>query len=128
MIIKDLTFNRDTFAVETTRPQSRQLSVALVGCADLRVQSEMATLVHRVHEEARLMNATVVSVNMDKLEFLSSGCFKSLCTWARLLISREASYKLRILSNPKYHWQVRSLTALQMLAPDYISIEKIEAR
>ena len=126
--MKDLTFNRDTFSVETTRPQSRQLMVALEGCADLRVQSEVATLIHRIHEEARLMNATTVYVNMDKLEFLSSGCFKSLCTWARLLLSREAAYKLRILFNPKYHWQVRSLTALQMLAPDHISVEKIEPR
>lgn len=125
MIIKDLTFNRDTFSVETTRPQARQLAVAMIGCADLRVQSEVATLIHRIHEEARMMNATLVFVNMDKLEFLSSGCFKSLCTWARLLLSREAAYKLRIISNPKYHWQVRSLNALMMLAPDLISVEKI---
>ena len=126
MNIKELTFDRDTFAVETTRPQPRQLLVALSGCADLRVQSELGTLIHKIHEEARLMNASLVSVNMERLEFLSSGCFKGLCTWARLLLSREASYKLRILSNPKYHWQVRSLNALQLLAPDFISIEKIE--
>lgn len=126
MNIKELTFHRDTFAVETTRPQSRQLMVAMSGCADLRVQSELGTLVHKLHEEARLMNANLVLVNMDRLEFLSSGCFKALCTWARLLLSREASYKLRILSNPKYHWQVRSLNALQLLAPDSISIEKLE--
>jgi hypothetical protein len=128
MSIKDLTIQRDTFAVETTRQQPRQLHVAFSGCADLRVQSEFSMLIHRIHEEARLMNVHVVNVNLDKLEFLSSGCFKALCTWARLLLGREGSYKLRILSNPRYHWQVRSLNALQLLAPNAISIENIDSK
>lgn len=34
------TFNRDTFSVETTRPQARQFAVAMNRCADLRVQSD----------------------------------------------------------------------------------------
>lgn len=124
MNIKELTFHRDTFAVETTRPQSRQLMVAMSGCADLRVQSELGTLVHKLHEEARLMNANLVSVNMDRLEFLSSGCFKGLCTWIRLMLEKNPTYSLRLVSNPRHYWQTRSLHAVQMLAPDLVEIQR----
>ena len=128
MTIKNLSLDRDSFAVVTTRPKARQLLVELTGCADIRVQSELGTLIHRIHEDARLMNANLVYVNMEKLEFLSSGCFKGLCTWARLLLSNEAGYDIRILTNPKYHWQARSLHALQQLAPQRISLELIDKK
>lgn len=128
MIIKDLTLYRETFQVETTRPQRRELRVALTGCADLRVQSEFAALIHSIHQEAWNMNVSMVYVNMEKLEFLNSGCFKSLCTWVRLLVTRQATYKIRILSNPRYHWQARSLSAMHMLAPDLVSIETVEPK
>lgn len=125
MIIKELSFQRDSFSVETTKLQARHLAVALEGSADLRVQSEFDSLIRRVHEEARLRDATMVYVDMSKLEFLNSGCFKSLCTWVRLR-NHEGQYKIRILSNPKYYWQFRSLNALQMLAPDVITVKKLE--
>mgnify|MGYP000299391539 CR=1 FL=1 len=71
-----------------------------------------------------LASVQTVIIDMGELEFLSSGCFKCLCTWARLLLERDASYRLHIYSNPKYYWQVRSLNALRMLAPDHISVEQ----
>lgn len=128
MILKDLSLYRETFQAETSRPQRRELRVALSGCADLRVQSEFGALVHSIHQEAWNMNVATVYVNMEKLEFLNSGCFKSLCTWVRLLLTRQATYKIRILSNPRYHWQARSLSAMHMLAPDLVSIETIESK
>jgi hypothetical protein len=124
MTIRELTFQRDTFSVTTTRTPPSGITVALSGCADLRVQAEFNTLVYQVHDKARQMHVQTVAVDMGELEFLSSGCFKCLCTWARLLLERDASYKLVIYSNPKYYWQVRSLSALRMLAPDLIAVEQ----
>lgn len=121
---RELSFQRDQFSVETTRPQPDKLSVVLRGSADLRVQTEFAVLISRLHEEAQASRVSSVCVDMDKLEFLSSGCFKGLCTWARLMLERGTTYKLQIRSNTKFHWQVRSLNALQLLAPDLISVEK----
>lgn len=124
MNIKELTFRRETFAVTTTRQAPSGLKVALTGCADLRVEAEFNSLVYQVHDKARQMHVQTVSVDMEELEFLSSGCFKCLCTWARLMLERDASYLLVVHSNPKYYWQVRSLNALRMLAPDLIRIEQ----
>lgn len=124
MPIKELSFERETFTVRTTRSLPAGLIIALSGCADLRVQAEFNTLVYQVHDKARQMHVQTVIIDMGELEFLSSGCFKCLCTWARLLLERDASYRLHIYSNPKYYWQVRSLNALRMLAPDHISVEQ----
>ena len=96
MIIKELTIQRDAFSVLGTRPAPNRLSIALEGSADMRVQNE----------------------------FVSSGCFKGLCTWVRLLLERGTPYKLCIVSNPSYHWQSRSLQALRLLAPEHVTIEK----
>ena len=120
MPIKELSFERETFTVRTTRSLPAGLIIALSGCADLRVQAEF----YQVHDKARQLHVGTVIIDMGELEFLSSGCFKCLCTWARLLLERDASYRLHIYSNPKYYWQVRSLSALRMLAPDNITVEQ----
>ncbi|MBL9045312.1 MAG: hypothetical protein JNM83_27130 [Myxococcales bacterium] len=124
MIIKELTIQRDAFSVLGTRPAPNRLSIALEGSADMRVQSEFATMIYKIHDEARRNHVSMVTVNMQKLEFLSSGCFKGLCTWVRLLLERGTPYKLCIVSNPSYHWQSRSLQALRLLAPEHVTIEK----
>ena len=124
MIIKELTIQRDAFSVLATRPAPNRLSIALEGSADMRVQNEFATMIYKIHDEARRNHVSMVTVNMQKLEFLSSGCFKGLCTWVRLLLERGTPYKLCIVSNPSYHWQSRSLQALRLLAPEHVTIEK----
>ena len=124
MTIKELSFQRDTFSMVTKRQPPAALIIALSGYADLRVQAEFNTLVYQVHDKARQLHVGTVIIDMGDLEFLSSGCFKCLCTWARLLLERDASYHLLIYSNPKYYWQVRSLNALRMLAPELITVEQ----
>ena len=61
------------------------------------------------------MHVQTVIIDMGELEFLSSGCF-GVCARARLLLERDASYRLHIYSNPKYYWRVRSPKRAGMLA------------
>ncbi len=124
MIIKELTMQRDAFSIESRRPAPNRLNVTFDGSADMRVQSDLSAWVFKLHDEARRNKVTSVTLNMQKLEFLSSGCFKGLCTWIRLMLERGTEYQLTIISNPSYHWQNRSLDALRMLAPDLVSITK----
>jgi hypothetical protein len=126
MSMQELTLRRETFSAETTRGQGHELKVVMEGCADLRVQNEFGTLLNGIHQEARNQNSAQVIVNMEKLEFLNSGCFKSLCSWVRLLIMRQGHYKIHILSNSKHHWQARSLNALRLLAPDMVTVEAVQ--
>ena len=125
MNLQELSLHRDTFHASTARHGEHDLKVAFEGCADLRVQTEFAILIENIHQEAKSCGAVLVTVNMEKLEFLNSGCFKSLCSWVRLLITRQGNYKIHLVSNPKHHWQARSLNALRLLAPDLITVETI---
>jgi hypothetical protein len=125
MILKELSYVTDAFSVETSRLQQGQLSVSFQGCADLRVQNELAALVPKIHEAARQRRVHLVYLNLGKLEFLSSGCFKSLCSWVKLLLGPDAGYKISILLNPKYLWQAQSLNALRMLAPGLVTLQKL---
>lgn len=122
MSLSELSLQRDWLSVSTTRLPSGELDVRMEGNADLRLQTEFSELIQRIHREAVKTGTQLVVVHMEGLEFLSSGCFKGLCTWIRLMLERSPSYRLRLLSNPQHHWQMRSLNAVQMLAPDLVEI------
>lgn len=125
MITEELSLRRDTFSVKTTRVPGNKLHLQMDGCADLRVQNDIAVLLDRIHKEARNTSVTTVIVNMENLEFLNSGCFKCLCSWVRWMLGGPRSYVVTIISSPKHHWQTRSLSALRQLAPDLISVEVV---
>jgi hypothetical protein len=122
MSLSELSLQRDALSVSTVRAPSGELVVRMDGNADLRVQSEFSELIQRIHREAAKSGTQLVIVHMEGLEFLSSGCFKGLCTWIRLMLERSPSYRLRLLSSPQHYWQTRSLNAVQMLAPDLVEI------
>lgn len=126
-MIKELTIQRDAFLIQTTRPAPNRLLVVFDGSADMRVQADLSAMIYKIHDEARRNKIQMVTINMQKLEFLSSGCFKGLCTWIRLMLERGTPYKLTIISNPAFHWQVRSLDALRLLAPDLVTVEKTDS-
>ena len=67
-----------------------------------------------------------VVVDIRKLEFMNSSCFKSLLTWiVRVQDLPEARrHKIRFISNPAYHWQKRSLHSLASMGGGLIEIEE----
>jgi len=125
MSISELSMQRESLSITTSRSTPGELIVRMDGNADLRVQSEFSTLLQRIHHEALKTDTRLVIVHMDGLEFLSSGCFKGLCTWIRLMLEKTPTYTLRLVSNPRHYWQTRSLHAVQMLAPDLVEIQRI---
>jgi hypothetical protein len=38
-------------------------------------------------------------------------------------LKQEEQYRVRLLSNPSYHWQGRSLAALSCFAVDLVAVE-----
>lgn len=124
MTLRDLSMQRDAFSIECSRPVPNRLHIVFDGSADMRVQNDLSAWVFKIHDDLRRTRVANVTLNMQKLEFLSSGCFKGLCTWIRLMLERGTDYKLTIVMNPAYHWQSRSLDALRMLAPDLVYLTK----
>jgi hypothetical protein len=101
------------------------LSLVLSGTADLRVQQELETFLFAVNDLALARRASEVAVDLRKLEFMNSSCFKAFVGWIGQLqeVERERQYRIRFLSDPRMLWQRRSLHALSCFAVDLITIE-----
>ena len=102
-----------------------QLTLWLSGSADLGVQTPFASLVLDVDAEAVRLRVNEVILEIQKLVFMNSTCFKHLCSWLRRVGARmpHERYRFRLLSSSKQHWQRRSLYALRGFAPELVEID-----
>lgn len=107
--------------------EANVLEVMLSGTADYTSQSSFEELINRVQTEAKRMHARETIVDLTKLEFMNSSCFKVFVSWISDLqeSSNEERYLLRFRSNPNHHWQKRSLASLRHFAVDLITIETV---
>ena len=103
----------------------RSVVVGFTGTADMRVRATLGSFLKAVHSEAQKYKATAVIVDLRELEFMNSSCFKNFVSWMEQIKESppDTQYKIRFLSNPKRHWQQRSLTALSCFAIDLVSIQ-----
>jgi hypothetical protein len=101
-----------------------RIAVTLTGTAALGQQEQVTLVLGRVHEEALRARPREVVVDLRGLEFMNSSCFKCFVGWIGNIrkLETDAQYKVAFVSNPKIHWQKRSLDALRCFAVDLISI------
>jgi hypothetical protein len=101
------------------------LTVRLKGDANMAAVEPIGQALDDAHGLAKGSPTSLVSIDFRELEFMSSACFKKFVGWldAAQNAPRATQYRIRFLSNPKYHWQRRSLHALQCFAPDLVTIE-----
>lgn len=100
-------------------------TLKLLGTADANEHAHVQQATTAMREQARALAVTEVAVDMRELEFMNSSCFKCLITWLSDLLEQpvDQRYRIRFLSNPARHWQLRSLRALSCFAVDLVSIE-----
>jgi hypothetical protein len=102
----------------------RELLVTLSGTADGRWTVPMAEFVAAVEQEADSAPTSLVVVDFRQLEFMNSSCFKAFVTWLQHLLDMpvERRYRIRFVSDPKRHWQARSLRALACFATELVEV------
>ena len=112
------------FSAEATH-QGQMIRVNLDGNADSRAVAGIGTLFAAIHGEATRLTAQEVVLDLRKLEFMNSSCFKTLVTWLANVqeLVPAKQYKIRQLSDPTKHWQKRSLNALIAFAQDLVRVE-----
>jgi anti-anti-sigma factor len=118
------TVSADDFKANTY-DRNDLLVLELVGTADLRVQPQLDEFLGKVNLLAQDRASREVVVDLRKLEFMNSSCFKAFVSWIGELQEMDArrQYKVRFLSEPRMLWQRRSLHALSCFAVDLITIE-----
>ena len=82
-------------------------------------------LLRRLHTRCVGESVREVAVDLRGLEFMDSSCFKTFVTWVSSVrdLPPGGQYKIVFFSDPKRHWQARSLGALACFAVDLISIQ-----
>jgi len=115
--------NGDDFA-GSAQHEGTQITTWLKGNADYAALDALEMLLGRVHSEASRLAVKEAVVDLRQLEFMNSSCFKSFVSWITEIQEMEPDrqYKVRFISNPKYHWQKRSLHSLRCFAVELITV------
>lgn len=105
--------------------RGRTATCYLRGEADMQAQPQLRAFLEAVHAEAERLGLSEVFFDFRELEFMTSSCFKEFVTFASKLqaVPKARQYRACFLSDPKSHWQKRSLFALSRFANDLISVQ-----
>ena len=100
------------------------LQLRVKGNADYAALDALEMLLTRAHTEACRLKVTEAVVDLRQLEFMNSSCFKSFVTWINDVqeLADGARYRVKFRSNPKLHWQKRSLHSLRCFAVELITV------
>ena len=100
------------------------IAVMIKGNADYAALDALEMLLTRVHAEARRLGVKEAVVDLRSLEFMNSSCFKSFVSWINDVqeLDEPQRYKVKFRSNPKLHWQKRSLHSLRCFAVELITV------
>ncbi len=102
-----------------------ELEIELSGTADIEAEAVLGGYLRLVDAEARRVGMSRVIVNLTRLSFMNSSCFKAFIHWIdgvqRTTVLNR--YQIRLVSDPHHHWQKRSLDALRRMAPDTVSVQ-----
>lgn len=113
----------DDFAATATH-EGTTIVALLKGNADYAALDLLDMLLTRLHAEAKRLGITEAQIDLRQLEFMNSSCFKSFVSWISEVqeLDLDKQYKVTFLSNPKMHWQKRSLHSLRCFAIDLITV------
>jgi hypothetical protein len=103
----------------------KTITLHLVGDGNMSAIAPLEDTLIALHAEALRLRASIVALDLVRLEFMNSACFKKVLTWVGRVQGMDAQtqYRIRLISNPKTLWQRRSLHALRCFAVDLISID-----
>jgi len=111
----------------TPRIEDEALVVNFSGNGDMSAVEALGKYLRQVHQEAVALKVKDVSFDFRDLYFMNSSCFKAFVTWIdQASRSEDHGYLIRFLTNPRLHWQRRSLEALRCLAPNVVRVEPLK--
>jgi hypothetical protein len=102
------------------------VDVTWKGECDLDAVEQLEPFFAAVHAAAIATSPSRdVTFDVKEVEFMCSSCLAKLVAWLARIRALEAAaqYKVRIRSDPKVPWQKRSLRAVQLFAPELVTLE-----
>jgi hypothetical protein len=115
------TLDQSTFGIEAGL-EGLCLTLALRGSGDLEAIEPLGDYLEKASGEARRLGIERVVFDFRELAFMNSSCFKAFVTFIER--SKEAkTLNIVFRTDPRHHWQRRSLEALRRLAMGLVTIE-----
>ena len=105
------------------------MSLHMEGTADANVESHLASFFGQVQERNSAGGVSETIVDLRKLAFMSSSCFKHVLTWVMTVSAApfdSARPRIHFLSDVGRGWQRRGLRSLISVAGDVVTIEERE--
>ncbi|WP_437954681.1 hypothetical protein WME76_24255 [Sorangium sp. So ce119] len=98
------------------------LSVKLTGTGDMAAVAPLGSLLKELQWEAVRLRVSAVEFDVRALYFLNSSCLKAFISFICGLAGHGLKCKVQFVTDARLGWQRRSLTALERMSPELVSI------
>lgn len=100
--------------------------IRFTGNGDSEAIAPLDRFLRQLHMALLNKHCTAVSIDLNELYFMNSSCLKNFVAWIYRVDTEGKPYEIQFLTNPRLHWQQRSLATLRRLAPTIVSIADAE--
>ncbi|WP_437521359.1 hypothetical protein WME79_28895 [Sorangium sp. So ce726] len=111
----------DSFGIEPALREDT-LSVKLTGTGDMAAVAPLGLFLKDLHAEAARLRVSAIEFDVRALYFLNSSCLKAFISFIASLMSQGPKCKVEFLTDTRLGWQRRSLTAIERMSPELVSI------
>lgn len=114
---------REGFSL-TPNMEGDRMVVQFAGNGDMAAVDPLGAYLKLVHRHAVELQVSRVDFDFSDLYFMNSSCFKAFVTLIDTVQrAGPGAYSVWFLTNPRIHWQRRSLEALRHMAPKVVQVE-----
>ncbi|WP_437284605.1 hypothetical protein [Sorangium sp. So ce406] len=111
----------ESFGIEPALREDA-LSVKLTGTGDMAAVAPLGSLLKELQWEAVRLRVSAVEFDVRALYFLNSSCLKAFISFICGLAGQGLKCKVQFVTDARLGWQRRSLTALERMSPELVSI------
>jgi len=118
---------REGFSL-TPNLDGNRMVVQFTGNGDMEAVDALGAYLKLVHRSAVELGVSRVAFDFSTLYFMNSSCFKAFVSLIDTVSRTDPrAYAVCFLTNPRIHWQRRSLEALRYLAPKVVEVEPLRS-
>ncbi|WP_437618738.1 hypothetical protein [Sorangium sp. So ce1151] len=111
----------DSFGIEPAL-RDDTLSIRLSGTGDMAAAPSLGICLKALQAEVVRLSINVVEFDVRALYFLNSSCLKAFISFICGVAGQSQKCKVQFLTDARLGWQRRSLTALERMSPELVSI------
>lgn len=100
-------------------------TVKFNGNGDTEAIAPLNRFLKLLHKSVLEGKVAEVAVDLGQLYFMNSSCLKAFVSWIYQVKTGGDLYRIRLLMNPRLHWQRRSLERLARLAPKVVTLDEL---